>query len=423
MIESLNLEKSISREADKDVRLMKSDTLKNIDKSLKKYKEEYKYTPLFRKTENKIQLDGSELGQDYDLEKIKSLIPKNDDYKIIVIDGLYQEELSSIPKGLLINKYSDLSEDMKAEFQKAYQGFDDSENDVFSSINTINHLECLTIYIEKDVNIKNKISIFNIIQSTHSSYFRKSILIKKSSHVSFSEEFIGSTKEISFSNSVAEIFLHENSKLDYFSCQDFKNNFHFNSINVFQKKDSISNFHTYSFSGATIRNNLNISLKDKNCYANMYGFYAIKNNSHIDNHTTVDHMDENSISNEHYKGIVEGGSRGVFNGKIYVRQKAQKTNAFQSNNNILLSDNAKVNTKPQLEIWADDVKCSHGCTVGQLDEDALFYLMSRGIPKKEATSILLSAFSSDITEKIEDKNLRKHYEELILTQLGSLNYE
>ena len=124
MIESLNLEKSISREADMDIRLMKSDTLKNIEKSLKKYKEEYKYTPLFRKTENKIQLEDYELGQEYDLEKIKTLIPKNDDYKIIVIDGLYQEELSNIPKGVLINKYSDLSEDMKAEFQKAYQGFD-----------------------------------------------------------------------------------------------------------------------------------------------------------------------------------------------------------------------------------------------------------------------------------------------------------
>ena len=104
MIESLNLEKSISREADKDVRLMKSDTLKNIDKSLKKYKEEYKYTPLFRKTENKIQLESSEFGQEYNLEKIKLLIPKNDGYKIIVIDGLYQEELSNIPKGVLINK-------------------------------------------------------------------------------------------------------------------------------------------------------------------------------------------------------------------------------------------------------------------------------------------------------------------------------
>ena len=421
MVESLNLEKSISRELDKDVKLMKSNTLKNIKGSLKTYKEEYKYTPLFKKTANKIQINNSKL--DYDIEKIKSSIPKNDDYKIIVIDGLYKEELSKIPSGVLINKYSDLSEDMKGEFQKAYRGFDDSKKDIFSSINTINHLECLTICVEKDVNIKNKISIINFTNSTQSSYFRKSILIKKSSYVSFSEEFLGSTEEISFSNSVSEIFLDENSKLDYFSCQNFRKNFHFNSINVFQRKDSISNFHTYSFSGATIRNNLNILLKDKNCYANMYGFYAVKNKSHIDNHTTVDHMDENSISNEHYKGIVEGGSRGVFNGKIYVRQKAQKTNAFQSNNNILLSDNAKVNTKPQLEIWADDVKCSHGCTVGQLDEDALFYLMSRGIPKKEATSILLSAFSSDITEKIEDDNLRKHYEELILSELEGLNYE
>jgi len=423
MIESLNLEKSISREADKDVRLMKSDTLKNINRSLKTYKEEYKYTPLFKKTENKIQIEASKSGHKYDIEKIESSIPKNNEYKIIVIDGMYQEELSNTPSGVLIKKYSDLSEDMRGEFQKAYQGFDDSDKDVFSSINTINHLECLTIYVEKDVNIKNKVSIFNIIQSAHSSYFRKSILIKKNSYVSFSEEFLGSTEEISFSNSVSEIFLHENSKLDYFSPQNFKKNFHFNSINVLQRKDSISNFHTYSFSGATIRNNLNILLKDKNCYANMYGFYAVKNKSHVDNHTTVDHMDENSISNEHYKGIVEGGSRGVFNGKIYVRQKAQKTNAFQSNNNILLSDNAKVNTKPQLEIWADDVKCSHGCTVGQLDEDALFYLMSRGIPKKEATSILLSAFSSDITEKIEDESLRKHYEELILSELEGLNYE
>ncbi len=423
MIESLNLEKSVSREYNKDIKLIKSNTLKNIDRSLRAYKEEYKYTPLFRKIKNKIQIGVSELDHDYDIKKIKESIPKNDGYRIIVIDGLYNEELSNIPTEISVKKFSDLSEKMKGDFQKAYQGFDDSKSDLFSSINTINHFECLTVYVDKGVNIKKKISIINYIDSSQSSYFRKSILLNKNSCVTFSEEFIGISEKISFSNSVCEIFLHENSKLDYFSCQSFKKNFHFNSINAFQRKDSISNFHTYSFSGATIRNNLNILLKDKNCYANMYGFYAIKNNSHIDNHTSVDHMEENSISNEHYKGIVEGGSRGVFNGKIYVRQKAQKTNAFQSNNNILLSDNAKVNTKPQLEIWADDVKCSHGCTVGQLDEDALFYLMSRGIPKKEATSILLSAFSSDITEKIEDENLRKHYEELILSELEGLNYE
>ena len=113
----------------------------------------------------------------------------------------------------------------------------------------------------------------------------------------------------------------------------------------------------------------------------------------------------------------------MFNGKIFVRQKAQKTNAFQSNNNILLSDNAKVNTKPQLEIWADDVKCSHGCTVGQLDDDALFYLMSRGISRKDAISLLLSAFSTDITEKIADKVIREEYQLMILKELEGLNYE
>jgi Fe-S cluster assembly protein SufD len=155
----------------------------------------------------------------------------------------------------------------------------------------------------------------------------------------------------------------------------------------------------------------------------MYGFYAIKKKSHIDNHTSVDHMDENCISNEHYKGIMDEGSNGVFNGKIFVRKKAQKTNAFQANNNILLSENAKINTKPQLEIWADDVKCSHGCTVGQLDEDALFYLMSRGISKKDSRALLLSAFSNEIIEKIENKELRKKVEKIILRELKELNHD
>ena len=217
--------------------------------------------------------------------------------------------------------------------------------------------------------------------------------------------------------------MDENSNLNYFTDQNINKNYLYNSINVFQKKDSVSNFHTYSFSGAIIRNNLNIKLTEKNCYANMYGFYAIKNSSHIDNHTSVDHIDESSISNEHYKGIIDKESNGVFNGKIYVRQKAQKTNAFQANNNILLSDSAKVNTKPQLEIWADDVKCSHGCTVGQLDEDALFYLMSRGISRKDATSLLLSAFSTDITDKIDDEDIREKYKSIILKELDELNNE
>ena len=209
----------------------------------------------------------------------------------------------------------------------------------------------------------------------------------------------------------------ENSEIEYLNVQNDKNNFHFNSINISQKQNSISNCFTFSYSGALVRNNLNIKLKEKNCYSNMYGFYALREKSHVDNHTTVDHIDENSISNEHYKGIMDNNSNGVFNGKIFVRKKAQKTNAFQSNNNILLSDEAKINTKPQLEIWADDVKCSHGCTVGQLDKEAIFYLQSRGISREKAISMLLGAFSEEIIEKIENQFIKQKIKKLTYKKL------
>jgi Fe-S cluster assembly protein SufD len=249
------------------------------------------------------------------------------------------------------------------------------------------------------------------------------IFCDKGSEISIFERFINLKSDENFSSSVTEIYQAENSKLNYYSAQDFKENYHYNSINVFQKRDSVSNFFTVSFSGSIVRNNLNICLHDKSCYTNMYGFYAMNDKSLIDNHTSVDHVDENSLSNEHYKGIMGGRSNGVFNGKIFVRKKAQKTNAFQSNNNIILSDKSKVNTKPQLEIWADDVKCSHGCTVGQMDDDAIFYLMSRGISRKDSISLLLSAFSSEIIEKIKDEKMKSLFTELIKKQLEKFNDE
>ena len=150
----------------------------------------------------------------------------------------------------------------------------------------------------------------------------------------------------------------------------------------------------------------------------MYGLYLIKGRTHVDNHTLVDNTKPNCFSNEFYKGIIDERATGVFSGKIYVRPDAQKTNAYQSNKNILLSDTATVNTKPQLEIFADDVKCSHGCTVGKLDEEALFYLRTRGISKENAQSMLLQAFGSDVVLQIKPEPLRKYVEELIIGRLS-----
>ena len=278
----------------------------------------------------------------------------------------------------------------------------------------------MLIKIDKNYSKKDHINILNFIISNSGesiNHIRKLIVSNQNSKSVFIEEFISLDSIENFSTSVTEIFQEENSEIEYLNIQNDKNNFHFNSINISQKQNSISNCFTFSYSGALVRNNLNIKLKEKNCYSNMYGFYALREKSHVDNHTTVDHIDENSISNEHYKGIMDNNSNGVFNGKIFVRKKAQKTNAFQSNNNILLSDEAKINTKPQLEIWADDVKCSHGCTVGQLDKEAMFYLQSRGISKEKAISMLLGAFSEEIIEKIENQFAKQKIKKITYKKL------
>jgi len=187
---------------------------------------------------------------------------------------------------------------------------------------------------------------------------------------------------------------------------------------VYQPDKSTFSMFTYTFSGKMVRNNLNIIVDGEGCESNMYGLYLINGNTHVDNHTVVDHKKPNSVSNESYKGIMDDESRGVFNGKIYVRQLAQKTNAFQSNNNILLSDNATINAKPQLEIWADDVKCSHGCTTGQIDDEQVFYLRSRGIDKDRAIGILLQAFVIDIFDKTPLQELRGYLEKVVIERLN-----
>jgi Fe-S cluster assembly protein SufD len=176
--------------------------------------------------------------------------------------------------------------------------------------------------------------------------------------------------------------------------------------------------HTFSLGGKLIRNNLNFYLNGTNANATLKGVTILDDKQHVDHYTLVDHIKPNCESHQDYKGVFSEGAVGVFNGKIHVDQIAQKTNAFQQNNNILLDDKATVNTKPQLEIFADDVKCSHGCTVGQLDEEVLFYLQSRGIPKKEAKALMTYAFANNVLESVELPILKKRINLLIAKKLG-----
>ena len=418
-----DLKKLVSKEEDINLKNKKTDILDSLDLTYSLQKEEYKYTPLLKNVEKKFDLlkENKDQISQKSYEEVAKFV--NSKFYLISVDGYFKSELSNIPPKVKIKKYSELDREEKDTFENMYQKHDDSKSDFFSSLNSIIHEDCLTISVDINTVLKEHITIININENYDVNNYRKMIFCDKGSEISIFERFINLKSDENFSSSVTEIYQAENSKLNYYSTQDFKENYHYNSINVFQKRDSVSTFFTVSFSGSIVRNNLNICLHDKSCYTNMYGFYAMSDKSLIDNHTSVDHVDENSLSNEHYKGIMGGRSNGVFNGKIFVRKKAQKTNAFQSNNNIILSDKSKVNTKPQLEIWADDVKCSHGCTVGQMDDDAIFYLMSRGISRKDSISLLLSAFSSEIIEKITDEKMKSLFTELIKKQLEKFNDE
>ena len=190
------------------------------------------------------------------------------------------------------------------------------------------------------------------------------------------------------------------------------------NTNVIQERDSYFSSTTISTQGKVIRISLAITSGGENTESHMFGLYMLDVKTHVDNHTVIDHTKPNCYSNELYKGVLDGESRGVFNGKVYVRQEAQKTNAFQSNKNILISDNAKINTKPQLEIWADDVKCSHGATTGQLDKEALFYLMARGIDKRRATLLLLEAFSGEVIAQLKNDALKDYVVHILSERLG-----
>jgi Fe-S cluster assembly protein SufD len=223
-----------------------------------------------------------------------------------------------------------------------------------------------------------------------------------------------------FVNKVVEIKGGVNADLTYHSLQTAHNQvIEVSNVVTDIQKDSQFTSTQITLSGDMVRNNLTLNLLGSNSVGNMYGIYLLNGKTHVDNHTNVDHTIPHAESNELYKGILADQSRGVFNGKIFVRQIAQKTNAFQQNNNILLSDDAIINTKPQLEIWADDVKCSHGCTVGQLDEEALFYLQARGIDKTTAKGLLLYAFAGEVLDKIEVDSLRNHIVAQIQERLGS----
>ena len=247
---------------------------------------------------------------------------------------------------------------------------------------------------------------------------RSLLYIEPGANVRLVETFTTLGASDSFTNQVMEVVADDNAMVEYYKIQnETVNASQVSTTHIRQMGRSYVHAVTITLNGDIVRNNMNVVMDAAGSEAHLYGLYILDGQTHADNHTLVDNVQPNCTSNELYKGILNDRSTGVFNGKIKVQPLAQKTNAYQTNNNILLSNDAVINTKPQLEIFADDVKCSHGCTVGQLDENALFYLRARGIPQSQAQELLLQAFSSDILDQVKPELLRTHIRQLITERL------
>jgi Fe-S cluster assembly protein SufD len=278
------------------------------------------------------------------------------------------------------------------------------------------------IHVKKGQITEHPVYIYNITDSRSGAIFsqpRSLVHLGENAQVQITETYITLGSGESFTNQVMEIVVEKAAVLEYYKIQNDSS--HANQVSSTHiRQVGKSNIHTVviSLKGGIVRNNLNVVMEAEFCEAHLYGLYFEQGQSHIDNHTVVDNVLPNCFSNQLYKGIMNDDSTGVFNGKIFVRPQAQKTNAYQSNKNILLSDSASVNTKPQLEIFADDVKCSHGCTVGRLNEEGMFYLQSRGLREEIARALLLQAYAIDVLDHIKPAPIRLYINQLISERLA-----
>lgn len=342
------------------------------------------------------------------------LIPEsNSSNRLFFVNGILQKEISSWDSSLKV------SHDITGtECGNLIQEKDNS----FVSLNNALHPETCVITIPKGKVIEQAIELYYISKGASAaeiSHPRIYISFEENAQATFVEwhKTVGEFK--SLTNIVTEILVAKNVVGSYYKIQnDSDSASQINSTHIRQAGESVFTTETITFSGDILRNHLTYELNGERIESNMFGLYLTTGKTHVDNHTVADHKFPNCESHELYKGVVDEYSRGVFNGKIFVRQDAQKTNAFQSNRNILLSDTAIINTKPQLEIWADDVKCSHGCTTGQLDKTALFYLKARGIGEKKAKALLLVAFAEEVVEKIKVPYLKNYLTQVIENRLS-----
>ena len=408
-----------------DIHEIRTEAFQNFEKlgfPTKKL-EAWKYTSLNSVLKNDFSIFPNKENTIEFADVKKYFIHDIDTYKIVFIDGKYSSFLSDTThdgKDVCLMSAVLPKPKYNAVIKKYFNKI--ANKDSLTSLNTAFTSEGAYIYIPKNVEVEKPIQIINFTTGNDVATMvqpRNLIVVEENAHVQIIERHQSLTDNAVLTNSVTEIFAAKSSTVDFYKIQNDKDNASLvDNTYIEQKSNSVVSVHTFSFGGNITRNNLNFYQRGEHIDSILKGITIIEGKQHVDHHTLVHHIEPNCESHQDYKGIFDARSTGVFNGKVIVEKEAQKTNAYQQNNNVLVSDKATINAKPQLEIFADDVKCSHGCTIGQLDSDALFYMQQRGIPKKEGKALLMYAFANTVLESVKIPEVKQRINKLIAAKLG-----
>jgi Fe-S cluster assembly protein SufD len=405
---------------------LRTSALKNFEeKGFPTKKEEaWKYTSLNAVLKNDFSIFPKKESAIEIKDVKKYFLNDVDTYKVIFIDGVFSTFLSSTTHdGLDVCLMSSaLTKPKYKMIIDTYFNQVASKEESLTTLNTAFAYEGAYINIPKSKVVDKPIEIIYFSTGKEAALMvqpRNLVIVGENAHVQIVERHQSLNENPVLTNSVTEIFAQKRAIVDYYKIQnDVQTANLIDNTYIAQKQESRVAVHTFSFGGNITRNNLNFYHQGERIDSTLKGITIIGDKQHVDHYTLVNHATPNCESHQNYKTILDGNSTGVFNGKIYVEKEAQKTDAFQQNNNILLSDKATINAKPQLEIFADDVKCSHGCTIGQLDDSAMFYMQQRGIPKKEAKALLMYAFTSEVTSSIKIPELKGKIARIIADKLG-----
>lgn len=350
--------------------------------------------------------------------------------RLVFVNGFFSETLSSVgklPKGVKVTNLLRSLHDEDGTIGSHLGRYARSDKNAFAALNTALFQDGAFVEVPKGCILDEPILVVCIAlpgSRPVSTHLRNVYLLGEHSQATIIESFLSLGDDPHFTNVVSELVAAEGAILEHYKLQqENEAAYHVATIQAIQERRSHFISHNISFGGALTRNDINVVLDAEDAECDLGGLFVASGKQHIDNQTTIDHAKPNCMSRELYKGILGGHGAGVFNGKILVREDAQKTNAAQNNNNLLLSDDATINTKPELEIYADDVRCQHGATVGQISQDAVFYMRARGISKAAALDLLTYAFAGEVFDSMKWVTVRSRLEQVLFRKLAKIRQD